>query len=499
MGFKFRKSFKLSSGLKINFSKRGISASIGKKGLSFNVGTHGRFINAGIPNSSLSYRKKLIGRNNKRSRRHSHSYGHNNEVASPIVGGIVLGFIISLIILITTGHFWISMLPVFTMPIICTIALDKQGEEENIIETNKVPEIPEIQEEKITPEQQDIDLNSLYPNKYGLYPHEILALYILPDENNYAKYWQDRYYINNLPELLRSLKDRGFMTIHFPTDEEILNLYSAADLRTILKNHGIKAPRKKLDMIQSVLKKISSKETQELITAKISLFRASYVLTEKGKEAIKDDEYILYTHKYKGDEFNIYSLNKLMKGDTLNYQKYIWQILNEKCSEYFKAKNFSAYRNTKLNMSDFFAIQQDYSLALKFIIEVIYIDISGLSNEYYPSSQKIKIIDEYIPPCDTPCGDTPYNYFLLSPSDIAPGIIGKLYEYQGKLNLNNTQLAVILAEYFQNINLPFQGFTINECVAITLHALEGEDKEIENIYQQVKERLKKQYPEIDFN
>ena len=60
MGFSFRKSFKLTSGTKLNIGKRNKSASYGGKGFSINTGTRGTFVNIGIPSTGISYRSKIF-------------------------------------------------------------------------------------------------------------------------------------------------------------------------------------------------------------------------------------------------------------------------------------------------------------------------------------------------------------------------------------------------------------------------------------------------------
>jgi len=59
MGWRFRKSFKLLPGVKINVSSRGVSTTIGGTALSLNVGPRGTFANVGIPGIGLSYRERL--------------------------------------------------------------------------------------------------------------------------------------------------------------------------------------------------------------------------------------------------------------------------------------------------------------------------------------------------------------------------------------------------------------------------------------------------------
>ncbi|GEL08282.1 DUF4236 domain-containing protein [Salisediminibacterium halotolerans] len=59
MSLRFRKRVKVAPGVRLNFSKRGISASAGPRGASVTAGKRGLYGNAGIPGTGLSYRSKL--------------------------------------------------------------------------------------------------------------------------------------------------------------------------------------------------------------------------------------------------------------------------------------------------------------------------------------------------------------------------------------------------------------------------------------------------------
>ena len=57
MGWRFRKSFKILPGIRLNFGKRGFtSATIGKKWTSLNIGKRGVTNNFNVPGTGLSYR-----------------------------------------------------------------------------------------------------------------------------------------------------------------------------------------------------------------------------------------------------------------------------------------------------------------------------------------------------------------------------------------------------------------------------------------------------------
>ena len=55
MGFRFRRSFSLIPGVRLNLGKKSASISFGVRGFHYTVGPRGRQITAGVPGSGLSY------------------------------------------------------------------------------------------------------------------------------------------------------------------------------------------------------------------------------------------------------------------------------------------------------------------------------------------------------------------------------------------------------------------------------------------------------------
>jgi hypothetical protein len=56
MGFlRFRRSFRIGPGLRINLSKSGVSESIGRRGAWFTIGPRGTRSTVGLPGTGLSY------------------------------------------------------------------------------------------------------------------------------------------------------------------------------------------------------------------------------------------------------------------------------------------------------------------------------------------------------------------------------------------------------------------------------------------------------------
>jgi hypothetical protein len=64
MGWRFRKSFKVIPGLRLNLSKSGLSASIGGAPVTLNIGQHGLMGTVSIPGTGISYRQHFASEAN---------------------------------------------------------------------------------------------------------------------------------------------------------------------------------------------------------------------------------------------------------------------------------------------------------------------------------------------------------------------------------------------------------------------------------------------------
>ena len=63
MGFRFRKSFRIAPGIRVNISKKGLSSlSIGGRGATVNVKADGESrVTVGIPGTGMSYSERIGG------------------------------------------------------------------------------------------------------------------------------------------------------------------------------------------------------------------------------------------------------------------------------------------------------------------------------------------------------------------------------------------------------------------------------------------------------
>jgi hypothetical protein len=61
MGLRFRRSVRLFPGVRLNFSRSGISTTIGVRGAGITLGPHGTYANVGLPGTGISYRTRISG------------------------------------------------------------------------------------------------------------------------------------------------------------------------------------------------------------------------------------------------------------------------------------------------------------------------------------------------------------------------------------------------------------------------------------------------------
>jgi len=60
MPFRFRKSFRIGKGIRLNLGKKGVSTSIGGKGMSVNIGKQGVRRTIGIPGTGISHTSEIL-------------------------------------------------------------------------------------------------------------------------------------------------------------------------------------------------------------------------------------------------------------------------------------------------------------------------------------------------------------------------------------------------------------------------------------------------------
>lgn len=83
MPFRFRKSFKIGKGIRLNLSKSGISTTFGKRGTSLNVSNRGARVTTGIPGTGISFSKLFGGLKKKQSPPSFSEPAYRSSISAP--------------------------------------------------------------------------------------------------------------------------------------------------------------------------------------------------------------------------------------------------------------------------------------------------------------------------------------------------------------------------------------------------------------------------------
>jgi hypothetical protein len=104
MGFRFRKTIKLFPGLKLNFSKSGVSTSIGGSGATINISKRGTRGTVGIPGTGVTYSENLS------KLEHPHPFAATDEVQEleegTSMGALLLWAILGLFVFLLVYGFF---------------------------------------------------------------------------------------------------------------------------------------------------------------------------------------------------------------------------------------------------------------------------------------------------------------------------------------------------------------------------------------------------------
>lgn len=94
MAFRFRKSVKIAPGIRLNFSKSGVSTSIGKRGATVNLSKRGTRVTVGLPGTGLSTSKLYKAAPQSQSQRYTESSKNTSKaigwILLLIIGGIAI-------------------------------------------------------------------------------------------------------------------------------------------------------------------------------------------------------------------------------------------------------------------------------------------------------------------------------------------------------------------------------------------------------------------------
>lgn len=326
------------------------------------------------------------------------------------------------------------------------------------------------------------------PSHAGLYPHEILMLEYASSyktsENNFQNFWKWEYLVLDPQSVLDSLFKRGF--ICYEDIGSALRHLTVSDLKNMLSKIGEKTTGKKDELINRLLNVYNPDDLEKELTVR------HYALTDKGKEEVKHNEYVLYLHRHR--YMSVWDMNHRLFRDNpshLRYRDIIWGYFNEQSGEHFKNFDFGLYRNVRLNMHDFLVEEGKLKSALEILIEVISFDLSGLGNKCPPI-----VMGEHQLLREAKCQSRMTNLFKTEDKaevTLPPGVVRYFEHLYNELKMDSKEFIKYTYEIFAEVRIHKRVFNSDECANIILSEIGLENRKVTNSCEVAKKRLMQQF------
>lgn len=321
------------------------------------------------------------------------------------------------------------------------------------------------------------------PSKQGLYPHEILMLEYAPHfktvNNSFQSFWYYQYSVAEPQAVLDSLYERGFI--------EVGDLRSALDklklteIKEELKQLNQKVTGKKNELIDRLMEMADINSLNEKYSERY------YVLTAKGEQELKENQYVSYLHRNK--VMSVWEMNRRIAETHKPYRDILWGFFNEQSTFHFSKFNFGLYRNTRLDMYKFLMEEDKPKTAFHMLCEVLAVDLSGLHNNEdsmfeYEKEDTAFYLSLYERRLER---FFPYEETSLI---IPPGLIGYYKEMQSILGLDDNEYKEAVLEEIKKVTLPRSIFTADECADILIASLHEDNCKLSAIYKGAEQREK---------
>lgn len=307
-----------------------------------------------------------------------------------------------------------------------------------------------------------------------LYAHEVLILFYAhkytTGSNLYEGFWQYKYGISDMDAQLNSLLTRGFLRTG-SLEETIAHTATVPVLKNIAHQNGLKVSGKKNDIIQQIITAIDVNKLNNLFPDK------PYFLTESGQHVIKKENYMKYIHNWSDSNINIWNFSEMAHEFlSLSYTEILQQYYSQQSEKHLNQKQYGQYRTDRFFMAKSAMEENNFDMSLVWLFEIIYYDLSGLSN-FFDGTYPLKNVPQLFP-------------YECSSARIAKGILSKADHCRKALNISESELKEKMINVLSGIKLPFQIFTPEECVDIFLSELHQDKTNLEKIYTLAENRYK---------
>lgn len=170
MGFRFRKSFKIMPGVRINLSKSGTSLSLGGKGLTHNISSKGSRTTIGLPGTGLSYTSYSKSNSNTGNSQGNQNFSQQSPISTPAVTKVSRqsSFSRNLVII---GCVIVSVWAIVENT--STDAVQSTTNSQSVAETQTINPVADVELEQQIQDVQTAMATSDVPNELNLTPPEL--------------------------------------------------------------------------------------------------------------------------------------------------------------------------------------------------------------------------------------------------------------------------------------------------------------------------------------
>lgn len=201
----------------------------------------------------------------------------------------------------------------------------------------------------------------------------------------------------------------------------------------------------------------SSEIREKLIEKNLLEFnqkRSIYSLTDKGEKSINEHPHLIYYHRKKLLQKNIDLNNfheRYLESSESSYKRVALYLLEDNSLVARKNKSWNKYRNIFLSRANIYQDIDKKQQALKDLLKVYHLDLSGLSNQ------------------------DRFNPIMIR---IAPEIIDKIKELMVGLQYDREDLKTVYQSVVESLQLPRQNYSVSRQFEYLVTSLK---KGVENV------------------
>ena len=327
------------------------------------------------------------------------------------------------------------------------------------------------------------------PSNQGLYPHEILMLEYAPrfkaKGNTFQNFWYWQYSVTDPQAILDSLFERGFTKMG--DLRSALEKLKLPEVKEELKCINQKVTGKKAELIDRLM------EFGDLVALDKKYPERHYVLTPKGEQELKENQYVSYLHRNR--YMSVWEMNHRIAQTHYPYRDILWGYFNEQTGIHFQNFDFGLYRNVRLDMYQFLMEENKPKTAFHMLCEVLSFDLSGLGN----SEKNLFEWERNNPECYLMIYESraehffPYENTTLT---IPPAVSTWFAEMQTTLGLDDKGYKDAILRELQKTHPPRRIFTDAEYADIIIATIHNDTDTLSAIYKKAEKREKARLKEI---